>query len=123
MPHVWRLEVKGTGDGVYWSGAALDVFGDISSSRRHPMPHMDGLAKWRKEAGAASEWRFGFASLDQYRKWFNKQERAKLAAYEDGLLTLREFEVPAEDVRAGHSQVVFLRRKARVISEQAPNAV
>lgn len=78
----------------------------IFGNPRQPLAVSDGI----KHAGPDE--RFGFRTLCQFRRWFNKTERKVLRQYE---FKLAKYEVPDHHVSIGGKQVVFDIQPAKLL--------
>jgi hypothetical protein len=116
---VWRLESQ-SGEGVFSAGAvsripwALREGGRARDPYSHPEPESEGLEM-------DDEWFCSFASLAQYKLWFNtKAQRAHLT--QQGV-TLKLYDVPSLYVKRGKSQTIFVKEQAKHIASRKPAAV
>lgn len=79
---VWRIENE-YGDGPYQ--AIIGPWQDHVNDNRCPAPETDkgfkDSAWWQLSKEQRADWKFGFTSLYQLRKWFNDQELINLDIY------------------------------------------
>jgi hypothetical protein len=116
---VWRLESR-EGLGVFAAGAVSRIpwklleGGRARDPYRHPDPESEGLEM-------DDEWFCGFASLEQYKIWFNtKAQRAHLT--QQGV-RLKLYDVPSRYVKRGKAQTIFVKEQAKHIASRKPSAV
>lgn len=110
---VYRLETV-CGRGVFTPGHAYSVSAPAPS--RHPSPQQEKLPIQGLNCG--------FKSLRQLRLWFNKKQRKELAkSGRISKILLSTYDVPDEFVHIGKFQVTFDKRKAVLVSQQAPDTV
>lgn len=76
-----------------------------------PTPWEDGL---RKHVSKSNQFWCGCRSLNQFFKWWNKDQLKYHTAAGNRLAIL---EVPKSEVKYGRHQVVFNRRKARIVGK------
>ena len=114
---IYRIETP-AGVGAY--AARVDWYGHDSDGPgpydevRHPTPREDSALGWRDMPyDEQQKHHFGFASEDQMRAWFYRDEwmRAMNAVG----LQLTVWEVSVEDSSVGNSQAVFRRDRATLI--------
>lgn len=124
MATIWRLEDRKTKRGIYTVGAACATDNGLLSDTAHPGPGNDpGFGSWWKDQpySESSRWWFGFATLTQYKNWFNtRSDRKRLSEWGDGRIVLRKYQVPDDDFKRGDKQAIFLRDNEVLLEERSP---
>jgi hypothetical protein len=105
---VYRVE-RENGTGPYRSVTCYSDFHREFDSGRHPLPSTDGIDDPYGEL-------FGFPSKRLFRRWFNEQERERLAEHD---FKLSVYSVPKEHVRRGSKQCVFKPENAKLMRTEA----
>jgi hypothetical protein len=95
-------------------GAYLVDWGDMPADKLlHPSPFSELELRFAKQR-QLFRWYFGFASLDQLKKWFFQE--SWLQAMDEAGLELTVWEVPKRYTHISQTQAIFERRKARQIA-------
>lgn len=109
---VFRFETV-TGRGIYADGSSYISHDTYSkySSRVRPCPYSDGMTF------SSSIHYFGFASLDQLKKWFTVRDRKSFKFHG---CELKVYEIETSKVVYGKRQVAFHKEKADLICSLDP---
>ena len=123
MRIIWRLEAE-DGKGPYVTGACDDIIRSASDldpwrNAHRPTP-MNDECLHHLDIDHNSEWFFGFASLAQYRRWFNCHvargalgKRCKLLLYS----------VAHSDCVVTNYQAVFVKERATLLASTETDLV
>jgi hypothetical protein len=120
---VYRVEDTSKHVGPYFSGQGSIQTPDLLQCFRqhndeaHPVPADDGLDIGRIDL-LLFDWRFGFKSMAQLRRWFSEHERELLARAGYRVVV---YNVPDDEVRIGHRQVIFTPGNAHIVRTMSPN--
>jgi len=107
MARLYRIEDK-NGYGPYNGPNRLGYYnlhGDHQSQLRHPLPERDGINF------ITQDMRFGFGSIRQMNRWFNRFELRALTRH-----GYHFFEYEVENIIKGQCQVAF--KESDIISKQ-----
>ena len=115
---VWRIEHRGTKQGMYSYGfVALERLG---GGRDHPGPSercnaadLEIAVLWDNMSySERKKWHFGFATLEQAKKWTQSDEIRKALDFEGHVL--RCYVVPKENFHKSDYQAIFKNTKTKV---------
>ena len=111
MKTIFRIEDAKTGIGMYHSGKA-QFFMNEGDYDNHPAPSRDSLLvqninvfKKRDGYASASDFKYGFDSIKQMRRWL--YEDRWLKQLDTNGLKLAEIDVDESNLIVGHTQVMF----------------
>lgn len=108
---VLRFEHRGSGEGMFSSGAAYNIGYIGDRHREFNTPYRDGLDLERD----GKEWFCGYKTIEQMQEWVKKEEAQKLIArYHDALL------LEVSEWQEGSHQIIFTResiQSRKVINE------
>lgn len=110
---IYRLQTR-RGRGIYQDACKTPP----TNRARHPLPHEDCALRWGWRSHRY-EWHFGFASLEQLRAWFYRDEWLTRLGRDGVVLTV--WEVPERYVQIGNTQAIFVKRRARRLEVRALN--
>lgn len=116
---VWRVETA-NGTGAYTTMAqwSMEDFSERyrqGARERCPAPMNDPLLGdfWADLGCYRHNWYFGFSTLAAAKVWFF--DAKLLRHFDDIALLLRKYRVPAEYVKRGTTQTIFLGCKAQLV--------
>jgi hypothetical protein len=122
MKKVWRVE-NSRGVGMYnWGTTALKYMG---VGKRHPGPSSGclnpdcGISQFFDYIHPTKEvlnWKFGFASLEQAKRWIYSAKIRRLLRNEGHLLNC--YEVPKDSFHKSYHQTIFDSSKAKLIESR-----
>jgi hypothetical protein len=100
--------------------------GDCERRGHHPSPYEDKklASHWGNMGGGAAgymarrQWFFGFASVKQFKEWFNTEKSREILA--EAGVTLNVYEVPDADFIAGEKQAIFRRDNEKLVKKYDP---
>ena len=116
MKTIWRIEDL-TGQGMYTSNTPVADL-DLLYGKQHPGPTVDHALGYTNKEDQTT-YRFGFATLTQYRAWVNtKSIRASLAS---GHFRLIKYRVPDQYFSKSAFQAIFKWSNAEKVLWRSPD--
>lgn len=133
MVNVWRLETV-SGQGIYHERICGNMPSDLNcdgqATDNRPMPYNDERLKASDEVhgyNKTENWRFGFASINAYKAWFDtKAIREWFAEYrgEDGeKVVLSQYRLEISGISFGDYQIRFDKDNANLVATYRPDFV
>lgn len=126
---VWRLETNRMQTGPWGAGACSSALGLGSHVYDPPSPDRETGELGRVwlnlyRDNLEKDFRFGFATLKAYRKWFSgRGTRQAIEAWRNALnerIVLSRYEVEDHAVIEGGWQVIFNTKYARLVEQRLP---